>query len=104
MSDDIKYTNDGQQRILSLLRTLAGHEITGISPGQLAQMQACSPALITRDLANLKQAGFAEQVPDTQLWRLAPQLVQISLAHAAALAKAQKRLDEVQQLFSRAPY
>lgn len=98
---DTPYTNDGQQRILRLLRNMAGHEITGISPGQLAAIQECSPALITRDLANLKQAGFAEQVPETQLWRLAPELVQISLAHGAAMSKAQKRLDEVQQRFSK---
>jgi DNA-binding IclR family transcriptional regulator len=97
---DTQYTNEGQQRILRLLRNLAGHEITGISPGQLAQSQECSPALITRDLANLKQAGFAEQVPETQLWRLSPELVQISLAHGAAMNKAQRRLDEVQQRFT----
>lgn len=95
------YTNDGQQRILRLLNVLAGHEVNGLTPSQIAQEQGCSASLVTRDLANLKTAGYAEQVPDTGMWRLAPPLVQISIKHATALARAQSRLDEVQQRFSR---
>lgn len=96
-----QYINDGQQRILALVKLLAGHEIVGIAPSQIAQHQQCSASLVTRDLANLKQAGFAEQVPETNYWRLAPEIVQISLRHATALSRAQARLDEVSQRFSR---
>jgi DNA-binding IclR family transcriptional regulator len=98
---DTQYTNEGQQRILALLGSLAGHEITGISPGQLAVQQQCSPALMTRDLANLKQAGYAEQVPETSYWRLSPQLVQISIKHGVALGRAQSKLDDIKNRFSR---
>jgi DNA-binding IclR family transcriptional regulator len=101
MSTDNPYTNEGQQRILALVRLLAGHEITGMSPKQIADQQSCSASLVTRDLANLKQAGFAEQTPETNYWRLSPEVVQISLRHATALARAQDRLAEVQQRFSR---
>lgn len=98
---DTQYTNEGQQRILALVKLLAGHEITGMAPAQIAQHQACSASLVTRDLANLKQAGFAEQVPETNYWRLAPEVVQISLRHATALQRAEARLAEVSQRYSR---
>ena len=101
MDNPDQYTNEGQQRILRLLNVLAGHEVTGIAPGQIAQQQGCSASLVTRDLANLQMAGFAEQVPDTSLWRLSPTVVQISVRHATALARAQSRLQEVVQRFSR---
>ena len=96
-----QYRNDGQQRILSLIRTLAGNEIVGMAPAQIAQLQECSPSAVTRDLANLKLAGMAEQVPDTGHWRLAPEIVQIAIKHARALERAQNRLAEVTQRFSR---
>lgn len=95
------YTNEGQQRILRLLNVLAGHEVTGLPPSQIAQLQECSPSLVTRDLANLQLAGFAEQVPDTNYWRLAPQVVQISIKHATAMQRAETRLEEVRNRFSR---
>lgn len=101
MSSQDQYTHDGQQRILSLVRLLAGHEITGLAPSQIAAEQACSASLVTRDLANLKTAGFAEQVPETGLWRLAPEVVQISVKHAVALQQAQTRLDGIKSRFSR---
>jgi DNA-binding IclR family transcriptional regulator len=95
------YTNDGQQRMLRLINLLAGHEITGMAPSQIAQEQQCSPAIVTRDLQNLKTAGFAEQVPETSYWRLSPTMVQISLKLAVSMDRAQRKLDEVRQRFSR---
>lgn len=96
-----QYANEGQQRILALLQALAGHEITGLLPGEIARLQGCSASLVTRDLANLQIAGYAEQLPETGRWRLAPELVQIALKHMAALDRAQTRLDETRSRFSR---
>lgn len=96
-----QYANEGQQRILKLLQCLAGNEITGLLPGEIARMQDCSASLVTRDLANLQLAGYAEQQPETGRWRLAPELVQIALKHMAALDRAQTRLDETRSRFSR---
>lgn len=95
------YTHDGQQRILRLVLLLAGNEITGLTPSDIAKQQACSASCVTRDLANLQEAGFAEQVPETGRWRLAPQVVQIAIKHMAALDRAQSRLDETRSRFSR---
>ena len=95
------YTHEGQQRILKLVLLLAGNEITGMAPSDIARQQACNPSLVTRDLANLQEAGFAELVPETGRWRLAPQVVQIAIKHMAALDRAQSRLDETRARFSR---
>lgn len=102
MSDDLsKYAHDGQQRLLRLISLLAGHELTGATPSELAKAQNCLPSLITRDLANLKLGGYAEHVPETGRWRLAPEIVQIAFKHMTALDEAQRRLNDVRNRYSR---
>jgi DNA-binding IclR family transcriptional regulator len=96
-----KYHCEPQQRILALLLVLAGQEVHGLTPTDIAKAQSCSAAIVTRDLANLKAAGMAEQVPETQRWRLAPSIVQISLRHSVALERARTRLDEISNRYSR---
>ncbi|MBE7419859.1 MAG: IclR family transcriptional regulator [Ideonella sp.] len=98
MSD---YTHEGQQRILKLLGVLAGNEIDGLAPGEIARLQGCSASLVTRDLANLREAGYAEQVPHNQHWRLSPQLVQIAVRLQIALGRAEHQLAETRSRFTR---
>lgn len=98
MSD---YTNESQQRILRLLKLLAGNEITGLAPADIARQQGCSAPIVTRDLDNLRTAGLAEKVPETDRWRLAPEIVQIATRHMAALDRAEQRLDETRNRYSR---
>ncbi|MGK2899983.1 MAG: IclR family transcriptional regulator [Burkholderiaceae bacterium] len=99
MSD---YTNEGQQRILRLVKLLAGNEITGLAPADIARQQGCSASMVTRDLDNLRSAGWAERVPETDRWRLAPEVVQIATRHMAALDRAEQRLGETRNRYSRA--
>lgn len=101
MSTDGKYISDSQQRLMGLVIALAGNEVTGLSPSQLAKLNDCDPSQVTRDLANLKARGWAEQITDTGRWRLGPQIVQISLRHMTAMDRARTRLDEVANRFSR---
>ena len=95
------YTNDAQQRLLKVVRTLAGHEVVGLTNAQIATDVGCSASMAVRDLANLKEAGWAEQVRDTGRWRLAPTIVQIAVAHMTAMDAAQTKLDETRNRFSR---
>ena len=95
------YINDAQQRILRLLCLLAGNAVTGLKPSEIARLNDCSPAVVTRDLANLRQAGLAELVPETERWRLAPAVVQIAIKHMAALERAETRLAETRNRYSR---
>lgn len=97
-----KYINDAQQRILSALCLLAGNEMQGLSPSELAQSMNCGASTITRDMANLKEAGFAEQIPETGRWRLGPRPVQIAISFQAALARAMARTEELKNRYTRA--
>lgn len=95
-----RYINAAQQRILKMLLRLAGHEIEGIAPSELAAALRTSASNVTRDLANLREAGLAEPMENGR-WRLTPRVVQVSLAASTAFTRAQERLDEVRQRFTR---
>lgn len=101
MSNQHKYICEPQQRILKLLHVLAGHEVHGLAPSDIAQAQRCSMSVVTRDLANLRSAGMAEQVPDTGRWRLAPLVVQIAVRHSVGLDRAEAKLIEIRSRYSR---
>lgn len=100
MSDD-KYIREPQQRLLQLIRTLAGHEIDGLAPGDIAKLNTWAPSQVTKDLANLKHFGWAEQIAATGRWRLGPEIVQIATRHQTALERAKRRLDETTNRYSR---
>lgn len=102
MEAQAKYINDAQQRILSALCLLAGNEMQGLSPSDLAREMKVGASTITRDLANLKEAGFAEQIPETGRWRLGPRPVQIAIKFQSALGRAVSRVDELKNRYTRA--
>lgn len=95
------YTNAAQQRLLQLIDLLAGHELQGLAPAEIAKALKAAASVVTRDLDNLRTAGWAEQTPQGGRWRLAPHMVQISLRHAAAIQAGQQQLNDVVQRFSR---
>ncbi|GBG03925.1 hypothetical protein AZSI13_32520 [Azospira sp. I13] len=98
-----RYRNEAQQRLCKVICLLAGNEFNGLAPSEIAKAVNVSPPNITRDLANLKEAGLAEQLPDTGRWRLGPKLVQIGLAFTAHLDKSRSRLDEMTNRYTRQP-
>lgn len=95
------YDSPAQQRILRALVVLAGNEFQGLAPGELAKALGVNPSTATRDLHNLREAGFAEQIQETNRWRLGPKPVQIALAFSTALSRARSRLDEITNRYSR---
>lgn len=103
MSTKPDYTNAAQQRGYKVLIALAGHEVTGLAPSDIAKHIGISLSNITRDLDNLRRAGLAEQIVDTNRWRLGPKLVQIANAFALSLDTSRRRLDEVSQRYTRQP-
>lgn len=94
------YTNGSQLRLCALIRLLRGNEFLGVAPNELAKALAVTPSTITRDLFNLKKAGFAESLA-TGRWRLGPELVQTGLAFAAHVAETSDALSEMKQRFTR---
>lgn len=100
------YACEAQQRLLRVMLALAGHEFDGLSLTEITNALASRTGKsqknnIFRDLHNLKEAGLAEQLPDSDCWRLAPRLVQIAVAHQRYLERAATRLDEVRQRYGR---
>ncbi|HFD86510.1 MAG TPA: MarR family transcriptional regulator, partial [Gammaproteobacteria bacterium] len=90
-----RYHSNSQQRILKVMLALAGHEVTGLAPGEIAKGLNITPSNVTRDLANLRIAGLAEQITDSDRWRLTPKLSQIGLAMLDSVDKARRKVDEV---------
>ena len=102
MSKEI-YINAAQQRLLKAVVLLAGNEFNGLAPSDLAKALNTNPSNVTRDLANLKEAGLAEQLPDTGRWRLGPKLIQIALAFSDHMSRSSARIEEMQQRYTRQP-
>lgn len=98
-----KYTNDAQQRLIKLLMVLFGDVVNGYAPAALAKLVGCAPSAITRDLDNLATAGLAERDETTGQWRLTPRMPQQALKALASIDRAERRVDEARQRFTRNP-
>jgi DNA-binding IclR family transcriptional regulator len=96
------YTNPAQQRLLRLVDLLAGHELQGLAPGQFARALAVGPSSVTRDLDNLRTAGWVEQTPQGGRWRLSPHVIQIGLRYSAALQAGAQAWRDLEQRYGRA--
>ncbi|MFO1404673.1 MAG: IclR family transcriptional regulator [Azonexus sp.] len=98
MSD--RYLNEAQQRVLKLVVLMAGHEFDGVAPSALAKALDTNPSNITRDLANLAKAGFAERIGDSDRWRLGPKVVQIAVSALAGMESISSRVSEYKQRYT----
>ena len=97
------YTNAAQQRLLQLLDLLAGHELQGLAPAEIAKALNVSASAVTRDLDNLRTAGWAERDEATGHWKLTPRLPQQAIKVFNAIDAAQRRVDEARNRFTRHP-
>ena len=101
MSNPNKYSSDSQQRVLQVLDLLFGHEITGLAPGEIAKSINTSASSITRDLANLVEAGMAEEIMQTGRYRIAPRLASRVIATLNTFSSASQKLEELRLRYSR---
>jgi DNA-binding IclR family transcriptional regulator len=97
------YTNSAQQRLIKVILALFGDVVHGLSPGAIAKSVGCSSPMVTRDLDNLASAGIAQRDEATGLWRLTPRLPQQAIKVWTAIDRAEQRLAESRQRFSRNP-
>ena len=97
------YTNAAQQRLLQLIDLMAGHELQGLTPGEIAKALAVNGSTVTRDLDNLRTAGWAELHPGGKTWRLAPHAIQTSLRYAAGLQAGSQNLRDTQRRYGTPP-
>lgn len=100
MTSPNKYSSDSQQRVLKVLDLLFGHEITGLAPGEIAKTIAANASAITRDLANLAEAGMAEEVIGTGRYRITPRLGRRALATLQTFDRAQQQLADLKDRYT----
>lgn len=98
-----QYDNTAQQRILRIVLMLAGHELHGVAPKDIAESAGVASATITRDLHNLREIGLIETIQETGRVRLGPKVVQIAIAHMTAMDRASAQLNEIKNRYSREP-
>lgn len=100
------YACTAQQRLLFVQSALAGNEVNGLSLTEIAKaletrLGGNQKNNVFRDLQNLKLAGYAEQLPDSERWRLGARVVQTALDHLRGMERATARLEETRQRYSR---
>ncbi|MBL3601601.1 MAG: helix-turn-helix transcriptional regulator [gamma proteobacterium endosymbiont of Lamellibrachia anaximandri] len=104
MTQDDRYKSNSQQRIVKILLFLGGHEVNGLAPGEIANGLSITPNNVTHDLANLRLAGVAEQLPESGRWRLTPRVPQIAMAMLNGISRAESKTNEVKNRFTRNPH
>ena len=89
------------RKTCDLFRLLAGNEVLGLAPGEIAKGIDVSPSWVSVNLPALAATtGFVEQVDGTNRWRLGVPFVRISVTVATNLGQAQRRLEEVSTRYS----
>lgn len=94
------YTNDAQQRLIKVILVLFADVVHGFPPGAIAKEVGCSAAVMTRDLANLREAGIADRDESTGHWRLTPRLPQQAIKVWTAIDAAERRAAEAKQRYT----
>ncbi|UUE72523.1 helix-turn-helix domain-containing protein [Pectobacterium aroidearum] len=89
-------TSSSGARILRVLKALRGHTLNGVSNSDLAKALEESPANINRALNTLIEEGLAQKL-DNGRFSLGVQVLQIAVAHSNEMARAQGRIDELNQ-------
>jgi DNA-binding IclR family transcriptional regulator len=94
LPEPIRKTND-------LYMLLAGNELLGLAPGEIAKGLNVSPSWVSVTLPALAaNGGFVEQVDGTNRWRLGVPFVRIAFTVSTNLGQAKRHLDEVSHRYS----
>lgn len=83
-----------------LFRLLAGHELLGLAPGEIAKGLGVSPSWVSQNLPALATTGFVEQVAGTNRWRLGVQFVRIATTVATNLNAAKRQLEDISNRYA----
>lgn len=88
------------RKTCDLFRLLAGHELLGLAPGEIAKALEVSPSWCSQNLPALAATGFVEQVQGTNRWRLGVAFVRIATTVATNLNAAKRQLDDISRRYS----
>ena len=88
------------RKTCDLFRLLAGHEVLGLAPGEIAKGLGVPPSWVSQNLPALATTGYVEQVAGTNRWRLGVPLVRIAITVSTNLNQAKRQLDELSQRYA----
>ena len=87
---------DPIRKVCDLFVLLAGHELLGLSPSEIAKGIDVTASWVSITLPPLAAAtGFVERVDGTNRWRLGVPFVRIAFAVSTELTAAKRRLSEI---------
>ena len=90
-----KGTGQSAGKVLEVLNVLLGHFAHGLTPTDLVKATGLSASNITRYVATLEAAGFAERIPETGRIRPSSRLAQHAVGILRSLDSARQRIDEM---------
>ena len=90
-----KGTGQSAGKVLEVLNVLLGHFAHGLTPTDLVKATGLSASNITRYVATLEVAGFAERIPETGRIRPSSRLAQHAVSILRSLDSARQRIDEM---------
>ena len=82
------------QKTCDLFRLLAGNELLGLSPGEIAKGLSVSPSWVSINLPALATTGFVEQVLGTNRWRLGVSFVRIAMTVTTNMNENKRRFED----------
>jgi ArsR family transcriptional regulator, arsenate/arsenite/antimonite-responsive transcriptional repressor len=82
------------RKVCDLFRLLAGYEVNGLAPGEIAKGLGVGAPWVSVNLPGLAELGFVERVGDTNRWRLGVALLRIAHTVLTANNQAQAQLAE----------
>ena len=89
------------RKTCELLRLLAGHEVLGLAPSEIAKALGVAPPWVSVNLRALEaETGFVERVEGTNRWRLGVPFVRVAFTVSTNLNQARRRLDELGQRYA----
>ncbi len=91
---------DNVRKTCELFRLLAGHELLGLAPAEIAKGLEVAPSWVSVNLPALAGTGFVERVDGANRWRLGVAFVRISVTVATNLGAAKRRLEETSQRYA----
>ena len=102
MSSEKTYPLAGPiRKTCDLFRLLAGHEVLGLAPGEIAKGLGVPPSWVSQNLPALEaETGFVERVGGTNRWRLGVPFVRIATTVATNLNAARRQLDDIGARYS----
>lgn len=92
------------RRALRIIWLLQGHSFDGLRLKAITEHLQTTMATAFRDMEVLADEGICERIPGREeRWRLTPKLIQLSRAHDEEMTRLRRRVDEIDQRYTREP-